>query len=184
MKDIVITALVGLGGAVVGASGSMLSGLLTNRAQAKRLEIEYARLDRLKLSEMKRSLLEELYEEAETMQKTFGAVFIFTALLMANQIDRRTFDEKSQEEFQRRPVRGHRIEFLIAAYFNDLAGAWKSVLATRDRANELGPIVGGLRRPEHTAAGRGAFSMEIARFDADIEHFKDAIIAAVRRLDY
>ena len=184
MKDIVITALVGLGGALVGASGSMLSGLLANRSQIKRLEMENERLDRLKVSDMKRSLLEELYVEAEAMQKAFGAVFIWSALFMDDQINRESFNEKSQQEIQKRPVRVDRMEFLVAAYFDDLVPAWNAVKATRDRANELRPIAGGSRRPEHiTIANKAAFSKEIDRFNTDLDHFKNAITAAVRTLD-
>lgn len=135
----------------------MLSGLLTNRAQMKRLEIENTRLDHLKVSDMRRGFLEELYVEAEAMRKAFGAVFIWSTLFMNDQLNRESFNERSQEELQKRPVRVDRMEFLVAAYFDDLVPAWNAVKATRDRANGLRPIAGGSRRPEHiTAANKAA----------------------------
>jgi hypothetical protein len=87
MKDTIITALNGLGGAVVGSTGVLLTGVLSNRAQIRRLEEENARLDRIKRADMKRAFLEELYAEADHFHKAIGTMFIHSFLFMNDQID-------------------------------------------------------------------------------------------------
>lgn len=184
MKDIVITALTGLGGAMTGAAGVLLTGVLSNRAQAKRLEKENARLDRLKIADLKRGFLEELYVESERFNKAMGAVLVWSAIFMNDKMDAKDFTEKSQQEFVKYPARIDRVEFLIAAYFPDLAPQWHKVRSTQDQANAIRPLTGGGRRPEHvTKENQAAFSKLMDEFDRDIESFKAGITATVRNLD-
>ena len=184
MKDIVITALTGFGGALTGAAGVLISGMLSNRAQAHRLEKENARLDRLKFADLKRGFLEELYLESDRFHKAMGAILMWSALFMDGQLDAKEFSESSQQEFVKFPARLDRIEFLIAAYFPDLVAPWHKVKDARDRANEIRPLTGGGRRPEHlTKANQATFSKLMDEFDHNIESFKASITSTVRNLD-
>jgi hypothetical protein len=184
MKDTVITALTGFSGAVTGAASVLLSGVLSNRAQAQRLEKENVRLASLKLADLKRGFLEELYVESDRFNKAMGAVFVWSAIFMNDKMDAKEFGEKSQQEFKTFPARLDRVEFLIAAYFPDLAPQWKTVKTTQNHANAIRPLTGGGRRPEHiTRENQAAFGKLIDEFDRNIESFKVGITLAVRQLD-
>ena len=184
MKDIVITALTGLCGAMTGATGVLLSGVLSNRAQAKRLDKENLRLDRLRIADLKRGFLEELYVESDRFNKAMGAVLVWSAIFMNDKMDAKDFTEKSQQEFVKFPARIDRVDFLIAAYFPGLAPQWQKVRHTQDQANAIRPLTGGGRRPEHvTKENQAVFSKLMDEFNRDMESFKADITSEVRNLN-